>query len=304
MSSSISLADTCADAFEAFSPSSVEPGRGCLLQIYPATSRSELMRLTAESVTIGRDHGCDITISDQAMSRAHAVIEQRQGNYFLSDLGSTNGTWLNDKAVRGRVALNGGELIRMGGSILKFMSAMDEEANYHAVVHELMTRDSLTNAFNRSYLIPLIETEISRCRSQSAMFSLILLDIDHFKRINDRHGHLVGDEVLRIFCERIRRELRTNDMLARFGGEEFVIACSRTGLVDARHLAERVRLSISSERFQTHAGLIDVTCSMGVCSTDGSSFPSCDLLLTCADQQLYAAKKAGRNRVQAYESRH
>jgi len=297
----VSLADTRADPFEIFATDPVESDKGCLLQIYPACSNSELMRLKSSRTVIGRDPSCDITIRDNAMSRSHAAVDLLGRGYFLTDLNSTNGTYLDDQLLRGRTPLEGGELIRMGGCILKFMAAMDEEANYHAVVHELMIRDSLTNAFNRSYLIPLIESELAQSREQQQIFSAILLDIDHFKKINDQHGHLVGDEVLRIFCERIRDELRKVDMLARFGGEEFVVACCRTTLIEASRLAERLRLAVSSAPFYTQAGPISITCSMGVASSNGHDFPTCDLLISAADSLLYSAKNSGRNRVQVFD---
>ncbi len=299
----ISLADTCADAFDVFATGNIEPGKGCLLQIYPATSTSQLIRLAAERTVIGRDPSCDVTLDDNAMSRTHAAVDLIGRAYFLNDLNSTNGTYVDDELLRGRIPLQGGELIRMGGSILKFMSSMDEEANYHAVVHELMIRDSLTNTFNRSYLIPVIEKELKSCRLAQAELAVILLDIDHFKKINDQHGHLVGDEVLRTFCERIRHELRTSDMLARFGGEEFVLACPRTSLSEAIRIAERVRLLISSMPFHTQAGKINVTCSLGVAVSDGVNLASCDDIISAADNSLYDAKKTGRNRVQAFDPR-
>ncbi len=297
---SFSSSDTCTDPFSLLMPSNVEPGKGCLLQIYPASSNSELMRLGCERTVIGRDTNCNITINDNAVSRAHAAIELIDATYFLTDLNSTNGSFVNDQLLRGRMPLEGGELIRIGGCILKFMSSMDEEANYHAVVHELMVRDSLTNAFNRSYLIPLIEKELLNCRHNRQHLSLIILDIDHFKEINDKHGHLVGDEVLRILCERVRVELRRDDMLARFGGEEFVIACTGTPLKGAERMAERIRLAISSSSFQTQAGPITITCSLGVAESDGICFPTCDELISAADALLYKAKGEGRNRVRVF----
>ncbi len=300
-SESISLADTCADAFDVFAAEPMEPGKGCLLQIYPASLNSELMRLGTDRTVIGRDPSCDITIDDHSMSRQHAAVDLIGRSYFLADLNSTNGTYVDDELLHGRIPLQGGELIRLGGCILKFMSSMDEEANYHAVVHELMTRDSLTSTFNRSFLIPVIEKELKQCRQQNSELSVILLDIDHFKQINDQHGHLVGDEVLRIFCERIRQDLRKSDMLARFGGEEFVLACPRTSMTEAIRIAERVRLSISSIPFQTQAGPISVTCSLGVAVGDGVNFTNCDELISAADTSLYEAKNAGRNRVQAFD---
>lgn len=298
---SISLADTCADAFEFLHAARVESGKGCLLQIYPASSTTGLMRLTRDRTIIGRESSCDIAISDHAMSRTHAAVDLLPDGYFLTDLNSTNGTYVDDKLLRGRMPLAGGELIRLGGSIFKFMSSMDEEGHYHAVVHELMIRDPLTNAFNRSYLIPLIDNELKACRQKSQELSLLLLDIDYFKRTNDLYGHLVGDEVLRIFCERIRSELRSQDMLARFGGEEFVVASNRTSLKDAGRIAERLRLCIASTPFQTQAGQISITCSLGAASSDGIQFATCDEIISAADRSLYRAKHAGRNRVELFD---
>lgn len=297
----VSLADTCADAFELLAGDDVLPGQGCLLQIYPATANAQLIPLTEEQTTIGRDPASMIAIDDHAMSRNHAAIELGIDGYVLVDRNSTNGTFVDDELVDGTVDLTGGEMIRLGGTILKFMSALDREANYHAVVHELMTRDSLTQAFNRSYLIPLIERELESSNKDGSPLSILLLDIDRFKSINDLHGHLVGDEVLRTFCERIRSELNEHDMLARFGGEEFVIACPQTTLREAGKLAERIRLAVASSVFRTQRGDVSVTCSIGVAANTGATVNSCDQLLCLADGQLYRAKRNGRNRVQHFD---
>ncbi len=224
-----SLSETHTAGLPAVYPVTVHPGRGCLLQIYPARVNAEMMRLNNRRTILGRDPSCDVTVEDNAASRTHAAIDADETGYHIIDLGSTNGTYVNDELVRDRRVLRGGELIRLGSTILKFMSSIDEEAQYHAVVHELMTRDPLTNAFNRAYLIPVLEKSIlNSIRTQTGM-SIILMDIDHFKSINDSHGHLTGDEVLRIFCERIRACIRPADVLARLGGEEFLGAGIRTG---------------------------------------------------------------------------
>jgi diguanylate cyclase (GGDEF)-like protein len=294
-----SLAETRANGFRLLDQESPTIGKACLLQIYPATTGSELVRLRSERTLIGREPSCDVPLDDHSVSRMHAAIDSLENGYQLVDLNSTNGTYVDDAIVESPVELTGGELIRTGNVILKFMSALDQEAQYHAVVHELMTRDSLTNTFNRSYIIPLISKELAACRRRTRTLSIILLDIDHFKSINDRFGHLVGDEVLRIFCERIRQGLQRGDLLARFGGEEFLILLRQTSVSDAVHVAERVRLAISSAPFQTQGGPLSVTCSMGVACSDGFVHDSCDSLLSAADALLYEAKNKGRNCVLA-----
>ncbi len=297
MQSQRALSETSQEPFHVFQLEKVLPGRGCLLQIYPARASSEMIRLPQQRVIFGRDPVCDVNLPDKAVSRSHAQFESDDDGYELVDLGSTNGTYIDDQLVLDRRRLNGGELIRMGGTIFKFMSAIDEEAHYHAVVHDLMTRDPLTNCFNRAYLLPALEKLLNNSQRNLSSLSVILLDIDFFKRINDTHGHLTGDEVLRTFCERVRRCLRDTDILARLGGEEFVVVTSATDRTLTRKIADRIRSSIESPCFETQAGLLHVTCSLGIAWTDGTLFDSVDELLRDADQWLYKAKNSGRNRI-------
>ena len=291
------LTETNIEGFAAFLPDAVRAGNGCLLQIYPARVCSEIHRLATRRTLLGRDPACDIALDDNLASRNHAAISADSDGYLLIDLGSTNGTFVDDRRIATEQRLNAGDLIRMGGTILKFMSSQNEEALYHSVIHELMTRDPLTNSFNRSYLIPNLEKSLANCRRDGTEVSVVLMDIDHFKRINDAHGHQVGDEVLRSLCERIRTCLRGKDILARLGGEEFVVVAAGAQINDAVKMAERIRLAISSSPFQTQAGPVSVTCSMGVAASDGHEISTVDKLLALADQRLYSAKDHGRNNV-------
>jgi len=294
-----SLADTQIDGFRFFQATEEQSGRGCVLQIFPATPQAEMFRLNSRRTLIGRELSCDIALEDNAVSRTHAAIEQEDSGYSVIDLGSRNGTFVDDKLLRDRRRLKGGEHIRLGGTILKFMASMDEEAQYHAVVHELMTRDPLTSAFNRSYLMSMLEKLLARCQFTHQKLSVILMDIDYFKKVNDSWGHLVGDEVLRVFSERIRNVLRSGDALCRLGGEEFVLISERTGLQDAVRIAERIRLTVSSTPFSTQAGPVEITCSVGVMTVDESDRGTVDDLLSRADKHMYAAKAAGRNCVRS-----
>jgi diguanylate cyclase (GGDEF)-like protein len=295
-----SLSETHTDGLQFFVPEQASVGRGCLLQIYPAAVHADMTRLTKRRTLIGRDLSCDVALEDTAVSRTHAAIDCDDNGYHAVDLGSRNGTFVDDQLLRDRLRLNGGELIRTGSTVLKFMASMDEEAQYHAVVHQLMTRDPLTNAFNRSYLMSSLEKLLPRCRRCGGQLSVILIDIDHFKKVNDTHGHLAGDEVLRIFSERLRSELQSNHLLCRLGGEEFVVIVEDTGLRDALRTAEQLRLAVASAAFLTHAGPLRITCSLGVATFDpAAATTTVDQLLSQADGWLYAAKKAGRNCVQS-----
>ncbi|MCA9037465.1 MAG: GGDEF domain-containing protein [Planctomycetaceae bacterium] len=295
----ISLAETNASGFDLNCMQEPDMPRGCLLQIYPARPDVHMIRIHQRRTILGRDLHCQIAIEDSAASRHHAAIIFEDAGYLIQDLNSTNGTYVNDARISGSLALKGGELIRLGGTIFKFLSSFDQEAQYHTVVQDLMVRDSLTNAFNRSYLIPTLQSLLKKCQSSDARVAMIMMDIDLFKAINDKHGHLVGDEVLRVFCERVRDQLRPEDFLARWGGEEFIVIAKQVTLKEARRIAERIRLAISSTSFQTQSGPITVTCSLGIACANGKTSYSVDQFIGIADHWLYVAKKSGRNNVQS-----
>ncbi len=167
--------------------------------------------------------------------------------------------------------------------------------------HELATLDSLTGVYNRRTFKELAEPLLSRARRTRGPVSLLMLDIDHFKRVNDTHGHLAGDEVLTGFAAVVRDCLRKEDLLARYGGEEFVVLLPGTEQAAAAALAERMRERVAHA--QLHAGNAEVriTLSVGVAGESGAQLPSLDVMLGRADQALYAAKAAGRNRVIALD---
>jgi diguanylate cyclase (GGDEF)-like protein len=244
---------------------------------------------------LGRETTCHVPVIDTSVSRMHASIEWIDGACHITDLNSTNGSWVNEHRLRSQVRLEGGELIRLGNTILKFMMALDEEAQYHAVVHDLITRDSLTGVFNRGFLFSLLHRELQAARQQGTTLSLILTDIDRFKRVNDRFGHLIGDEVVRNFCERIRLILDKTHTLCRYGGDEFVIVCPATSLEMTVQFAELIRQEVAETPFETQAGNLKVTCSMGVTRTDGKSLATADAMLGAADKLLYRAKDQGRD---------
>ena len=296
------LADTRIELLDSGDALPAAEGRGCLLQIYPVPGTPGLMRLAPSRTVLGRDSTCHVTVDDTSVSRMHASVEWADEAYHITDLNSTNGSWINDTKLESQAQLAGGELIRLGNTILKFMLSLDEEAQYHAVVHELMTRDALTNTFNRAWLLPLLTRELETCQRETSIMSVIFVDIDRFKRTNDKHGHLIGDEVLRTFCERIRPVLDGASSLCRFGGDEFVIVCPHSPLDMTVLIADMIRREIADTPFQTQAGQLKVTCSMGVTCTDGRSLADVDSLLAAADKLLYRAKGQGRNCVHQSDS--
>ncbi len=295
----LSIGNSQTEIFEFFLPKKVSSFHGCVVQICPVMPQCEMFRLLKQRTVIGRELACDIVLNDNAVSRSHAAIDLSDMQYFLTDLGSRNGTFVDDEMLQQRRRLRGGEQIRLGGTILKFMESVDKEASYHDVVNSLMARDPLTNSFNRSFMTSTLAKLLASSQFSKHSVALIMIDIDHFKKVNDTKGHLVGDEVLRVFTERILHILRAVDSLCRVGGEEFVVICERTDLKDAVRIAERIRLTVSSTPLSTQSGPVSVTCSLGVMTLDEANFATIEDLLSGADARMYTAKASGRNCVRS-----
>jgi len=166
-------------------------------------------------------------------------------------------------------------------------------------LRELATTDPLTGALNRRQLYELAEEEVRRAERYWRPLCFAMLDLDHFKAVNDRFGHAVGDEALKAVAAAIRRSLRATDRLARHGGEEFVVMLPETPLATARGALERIRASVESLHFEARGEPVRVTVSAGVVAW--RSGESVDAVLDRADAALYAAKRGGRNQVVAGE---
>ena len=175
-------------------------------------------------------------------------------------------------------------------------------------MEEMATRDGLTGCWNRSTTDALLSHELQRAHRAGTPVAFVLLDLDHFKQVNDRHGHRTGDAVLRAFAEVVRHRLRASDVFGRTGGEEFGLVLPATDAAGARWLVEAVRREVEALELPVSDGdgdssvLVKVTVSAGVAEADASSRLSGDRLYGQADQSLYEAKRAGRNRVEVYGS--
>ena len=270
--------------------------QSCLVQIYPPDIVDGMVLIEQEVLQLGRDIKADMVLADASVSRHHAEIRQTEQGYKIRDLDSTNGTLVNGNSVREQL-LNSGDTIRIGSFLFRFLSAGSIESQYHETVYGALTRDALTGTFNKRYLLDAMHREMARALRQQAPLSLMMLDIDHFKQTNDTHGHLAGDEVLREFATRIMSALREDDMLARFGGEEFCILLCGTEQSEALEIAERCRLVLVSQPFATSVGPLAISASFGVACLDHALEPSAVGLIEQADQLLYRAKESGRNRV-------
>lgn len=268
----------------------------CLVQIYPPDVIDGMLLLENDVLRIGRDFDSDLALHDANVSRRHAEIVRRKNGFLLRDMGSTNGTFVNGQKVES-LPLHPGDQIAIGPFMFKYLSAGCIEAHYHETVYTSLTRDALTGAANKRYLLESMQREIARCRRDKQALAVVMMDIDHFKSVNDTHGHLAGDEVLREFGKRLIRISRADDMFARYGGEEFCLMLSSTDRSEALEIAERCREEIASRPFSTEAGELDITSSFGIYVYTGEQEASTEALIGYADQQLYHAKRNGRNRV-------
>jgi len=254
-----------------------------------------------DRTTIGRGLQTDVRINDEGISRTHAVVEEDNGSYFLDDAGSTNGTYANGKKVS-RYELQEGDKIQIGASsVLRFTyhDAFDED--FQRNLYESALRDKLTGLFNRGYFNNRLESDVAFALRHGKPLSLIMLDVDHFKQINDEHGHAAGDHALKILAERISGTTRSEDIFARYGGEEFALICRDVDALRAARAAYRIMDVITAKPFDASGQALSVTVSLGVADLGMLSEPSAEALVEAADTALYAAKRNGRNRVELFD---
>ncbi len=266
----------------------------CLVVIYgPDLGRR--VTLSGQPFEIGRSSKSDLTIDQESVSRHHARITYESTLHFIEDLQSTNGTFVNDTSIR-KGAIRDGDQVQIGRTILKYMTGDNVEAHYHEEIYRLMTIDGLTQVHNRRYFDETLDREFTRSKRYTRQLALIVIDIDHFKKINDTWGHLAGDSLLRQVVSAIKPKLRAQDVLARTGGEEFAILSPEIDLEGARLVAEKVRAIVEQTAMRFENVTIPCTISLGVAQLSaGDEEPS--KLYKRADELLYAAKQAGRNRV-------
>lgn len=277
----------------------IEDTTGNLVQIHPLQLDRGLIEMDQQTITLGRGSECAIAIHEHCVSREHARIERRPGSYLIRDLDSTNGTWVNEERVTSH-CLKPGDRIRIGTHIFKFVASGDIETQYHETVYSMMTHDGLTGIWNKRSFLDVIERDVERAARAGHPLTLALFDIDHFKSINDTHGHLAGDQVLRQLCDRISPLVPSGDLLARYGGEEFAILLANVTAADSVSQAETWRMVIDNSPFDTDEGPIPVTISIGLAdlaSIDTSEVPTATQLIQAADNKLYEAKRTGRNQV-------
>jgi diguanylate cyclase (GGDEF)-like protein len=273
-------------------------GNDCLVVIYTKepTLLGRRFVLDSSPMRVGRGVENHIILEGDSVSRRHAHLEQRVGSWWCVDDGSTNGSYVNDEQIMRESRLGNGDRIKIGPTIFKFLSGEDVESQYHEEIYRMTIIDGLTQVHVKRYLLEQLDKELMRARRHARDLSFLMLDIDHFKKINDRHGHLAGDYVLKEVARLLSQRIRRDETLARYGGEEFAIVLPETTLEGARALAEGLRERVEQSRFAFQGEIIRVTISIGGAMVEESDRTSLDLIQR-ADDKLYEAKRAGRDRV-------
>jgi diguanylate cyclase (GGDEF)-like protein len=275
-------------------------GSDCLVVIYtregkgPLGKRVPLDGPVAE-LGIGREVQNAVVLDYESVSRRHARLVRRDGVWWVIDNNSTNGTYVNDVPMR-ETPLRNGDRIKIGDVILKYLSAGDLEAEFMSTISQMMVTDQLTQASNKRHLLDQLANELNRSMRHGRPLSLVMFDIDHFKRVNDTFGHVAGDFVLKEVSTLVRSRVRRNEVFGRYGGEEFSLLLPETHLQGAYTLAQEVRATVEGNAFVFDNARIPVTISLGVAQWN-PTIRTVDEFVQAADAKLYQAKREGRNRV-------
>jgi two-component system cell cycle response regulator len=273
-------------------------GQAAYVVVMAGSNLGQMYKLDKALMLIGRGDKADLRLVDDGISRDHARIVNENGQFFVEDLGSTNGTYCNGTRVT-RQALSEGDKILLGSTtILKFSYQDQLDEAFQRQMSESALRDGLTRAYNKRYFGERIESELQYAlRHDGTPVSLIFLDIDHFKRINDVHGHQAGDHVLVQLAALAMSMLGEDQVFARYGGEEFAVIARGMAPATAEVLAGRLRAAVEEHRFVFGDAPMPVTISIGVSYAPGLGIATTIDFVARADEALYAAKRAGRNRV-------
>jgi diguanylate cyclase (GGDEF)-like protein len=288
--STVTVTEAGTDPFATAEPAS----HRATLVLVAGTRPGEIYTLDAVTV-IGRDPLADITVEDSAVSRRHVRVQLQGDKLLVEDLGSANGTFVGGTRIT-RQVINNGDRIQLGPRVVLRFGLIDEaEERMLRQLFESSTRDPLTGAYNKKYITERLHAEVAHALRHHSPLEVVVIDLDRFKQVNDQHGHLVGDAVLRQVAERVQTVIRSEDVFGRFGGEEFVVLSRAT---NAARLAERIRAALENLPIKTERGVLRVTASQGVARLDElGSTATANSLIDKADQRLYAAKHGGRNRV-------
>ena len=251
---------------------------------------------------VGRSPECTIPLEFQGISRKHFKVQVKNENCEIEDMGSSNGTFLNNTKIEGSTALTKGDMVKLGSIALKYLPKGDTERLTYDKLHEEANTDGLTKCYNKMYFNNKLDLEVKKSKVTGLPLSLIIFDLDHFKKLNDNFGHDAGDYVLKEMAELLRDNgIRKGDIFARYGGEEFVVLLPNTNLKQAFEIAERLRKLVETHPFTYENQRLPVTASIGVADYRQGVEIGTDLFKR-ADTAVYKSKDNGRNQVNFYKA--
>lgn len=264
----------------------------------------KLHLLEEGTTTIGRSNEATIPINDTRISRRHVALRVEGERVTLEDLGSTNGTFINGQRMKTHGLRDGDKIQISSSTIFKFALQDHTENIFHKELYKMAVIDPVTNIYNKRFFQERLREELSHARRAKAPLSLIMIDIDHFKQVNDTYGHLAGDMILHQVAELLKHVIRQEDILARYGGEEFGVILRGSGEATAVVLAERMRQMVGTATITFEKHTIPVTISLGVAALDREhDYPESDAFIQAADACLYQSKQQGRNRTTAVSTK-
>jgi len=272
-------------------PSSTEP----FLVSLSGRETGKAIPLKARNLKVGRELDCDLILDSPHISRYHAELVWRGNELFLKDLGSTNGVFVNGKKIVEEVLHNGDKILFGTQLYYKLIYQDSVDQTYHQSLFKAANTDALTQLYNKRYFMEFLEKEFSFSKRTGQPLSLIMLDIDHFKAVNDTYGHLAGDLILKNLGTLLSSQVRLENVACRFGGEEFGIVIRGANSLQAHHVAERIRIAVNEQKVTFKRKEIRFSVSLGVATFNGKNFDSAEDLLLSADELLYQAKEKGRN---------
>jgi diguanylate cyclase (GGDEF)-like protein len=273
-------------------------GDACLVHLHPpGPDIGRRIPLVNTQYIVGRDSEAGLVVSRSSVSRQHARLYMDEaGAWWVQDLNSTNGTFVNEVRIKSQ-QLTDADQVRFGDAIYKFLYGANIESAYHEAIHNMAIQDGMTGIHNKRYFMEFLEREIAVCHRHGHPLTLVMFDVDHFKKVNDTHGHLAGDAVLKDLAGRIRPRIRREDLFARYGGEEFACVLPSTALAGGIVFAEHLRTIIEERPCLFDGNAIGFTISLGCTTLHRETGVDPTALIKRADENLYAAKRGGRNRV-------
>jgi two-component system, cell cycle response regulator len=273
-------------------------GDACLVNLHPPGPEiGRRIPLLNRQYIVGRDTDAGFVVSRSSVSRQHArLYSDDEGQWWVEDLNSTNGTFVNEIRIKNQ-RLTDSDQVRFGDAIYKFLSGSNIESAYHEAIHNMAIQDGMTGIHNKRYFMEFLDREIAVAARHGHPLTLVMFDVDHFKKINDGYGHLAGDAVLKDLAGRIRPRIRREDLFARYGGEEFACVLPSTALGGGIVFAEHLRTIIEERPCSFEDKVIPFTISLGVTTMHRETGIDSQAIIKRADENLYAAKRGGRNRV-------